>query len=119
MDKTVARLNIEHYRRLLVKETDEPRRQMLLRLLAEEEAKIADPRPQKETPLALGLLVPMPPVRRTHIQPLPGFRIHPTAGDASAGKNQRMRAVLVNHGEFKIAFERRARDGLPHFLKCA
>jgi hypothetical protein len=49
MDKTVARLNIEHYSRLLAKETEESRRQMLLRLLAEEEAKIADPRlPEKK-----------------------------------------------------------------------
>lgn len=46
MDRTVARLNIEHYRRLLARETDEDRRELLLRLLAEEEAKIADPKPQ-------------------------------------------------------------------------
>jgi hypothetical protein len=45
LDKTVARLNIEHYRRLLANETDESRRQMLLRLLAEEEAKLNDPKP--------------------------------------------------------------------------
>jgi hypothetical protein len=47
MDRTVAHLNIEHYRRLLEKETDEQRRQMLLRLLAEEEAKIADNAPRE------------------------------------------------------------------------
>lgn len=41
MDRTVARLNIEHYRRLIAKETDETRRQTLQRLLAEEEAKLA------------------------------------------------------------------------------
>lgn len=41
MDKSVARLNIEHFRRLLEKETDEKRRQLLMRLLAEEEAKIS------------------------------------------------------------------------------
>ena len=40
VDKTVARLNIEHYRRLLATETDETRRRMLLQLLAEEEAKL-------------------------------------------------------------------------------
>ena len=44
MDRSVARLNIEHYRRLLVTETDETRRQTLVRLLAEEEAKLADPK---------------------------------------------------------------------------
>lgn len=40
MDQTVARLNIEHFRRLLEKETDFARRETLLRLLAEEEAKL-------------------------------------------------------------------------------
>jgi hypothetical protein len=45
MDRTVAHLNVEHYRRLLAKETDEARRQTLMRLLAEEEAKIADNTP--------------------------------------------------------------------------
>jgi hypothetical protein len=40
MDRTVARLNIERYRRLLAEEADESRRQVLRRLIAEEEAKI-------------------------------------------------------------------------------
>ena len=48
MDRSVARLNIEHYRRLLATETDEARRQTLLRLLAEEEAKLAGPGPARE-----------------------------------------------------------------------
>lgn len=41
MDRTIARLNIEHYRRLLAHEIDETRRQTVLCLLAEEEAKLA------------------------------------------------------------------------------
>jgi hypothetical protein len=41
MDKAVARLNIEHYCKLLAKEVDEARRQTIARLLAEEEAKLA------------------------------------------------------------------------------
>lgn len=41
MDRTVARLNIEHFRKLLAEETDESKRQSILRLLAEEEAKLA------------------------------------------------------------------------------
>ena len=45
MDRTVARLNIEHYQRLLAQETDENRRLMLQRLLAEEEAKLRDVNP--------------------------------------------------------------------------
>lgn len=41
MDKLVARLNIEHYRKVLANEADETRRHTLLHLLAEEEAKLA------------------------------------------------------------------------------
>jgi len=41
MDKAVARLNIEHYCKLLANEMDEARRQTIARLLAEEEAKLA------------------------------------------------------------------------------
>jgi hypothetical protein len=41
MDKTIARLNIEHFRKRLAVEADETTRQTLLRLLAEEEAKLA------------------------------------------------------------------------------
>ena len=48
MDRTVARLNIEHYRRLLARETDETRRQTIVRLLTEEESKLADPAPNEK-----------------------------------------------------------------------
>jgi hypothetical protein len=41
MDRDIARLNIEHFRKLLEREVDEERRAMLLRLLAEEEAKLS------------------------------------------------------------------------------
>lgn len=41
MDRTVAHLNVEHFRRLLASETDEAKRKTLQRLLAEEEAKLA------------------------------------------------------------------------------
>jgi hypothetical protein len=41
MDRTVAHLNIEHYRKLLTHEMDEAKRQTILRFLAEEEAKLA------------------------------------------------------------------------------
>ncbi len=37
----IVQLNIEHYRRLLKTETDEPKRQTIAKLLAEEEAKLA------------------------------------------------------------------------------
>ncbi len=51
MDRAVARLNIEHYRRLLTTETDETKRQTIRCLLAEEEAKLAamdDPPEEKK-----------------------------------------------------------------------
>ena len=48
MDRSVARLNIEHYKRLLAGEVDESRRQMLMRLLAEEEAKLNDSHPPEK-----------------------------------------------------------------------
>jgi hypothetical protein len=41
LDRTIARLNIEHYRKLLSDEMDEIKRQSVLWLLAEEEAKLA------------------------------------------------------------------------------
>jgi hypothetical protein len=37
MERTIARLNIERYKRLLESETDETKKQMLTCLLAEEE----------------------------------------------------------------------------------
>jgi hypothetical protein len=40
MDRTIARLNIEHYKRLLERETDDAKRQTIRLLLAEEEAKL-------------------------------------------------------------------------------
>jgi hypothetical protein len=41
MDEYIARLNIEHFRKLLDKEPDEAKRKTLLHLLAEEERKLA------------------------------------------------------------------------------
>ena len=41
MERTVARLNIEHYKQLLETEVDDVKRQTLTRLLAEEESKLA------------------------------------------------------------------------------
>jgi hypothetical protein len=41
MDETIAKLNIEHYKRLLAIETDATKRESIACLLAEEEAKLA------------------------------------------------------------------------------
>jgi hypothetical protein len=40
MDEWIARLNIEHFRKLLATELDETKRKTLLQLLAEEERKL-------------------------------------------------------------------------------
>jgi len=50
MDKAIARLNIEHYQKLLAAETDEARRETLRRLLAEEQAKLAALTDTPDTP---------------------------------------------------------------------
>ena len=42
MDTFVVSLNVELFRRLLERETDELRRQAIVRLLAQEEAKLID-----------------------------------------------------------------------------
>jgi hypothetical protein len=44
MNRSIALLNIEHFRRLLANETDSAKRELLLRLLEEEEAKLPAPR---------------------------------------------------------------------------
>jgi hypothetical protein len=41
VDRTVADLNIAHFKKLLAAETDPVKRQTIQRLLAEEEAKLA------------------------------------------------------------------------------
>jgi hypothetical protein len=41
VDRTVAHLNIEHFKKLLETETDPVKRGTITRLLAEEEAKLA------------------------------------------------------------------------------
>jgi hypothetical protein len=52
VDRTIARLNIEHFRKLLSEEKDDAKRRIIRRLLVEEEAKLASldkpPGPQDE-----------------------------------------------------------------------
>ena len=50
MDKTVADLNIAHFKKLLETETDPAKRQTIEELLADEEAKLARALAEKETP---------------------------------------------------------------------
>lgn len=48
MDKTVADLNIEHFKKLLAIETDPVKRQTIQQLLAEEEARLASVQARKK-----------------------------------------------------------------------
>jgi len=51
VERTIARLNIEHFQKLLAKETDQTKRQTLVELIADEKAKLAalkDPKKQKD-----------------------------------------------------------------------
>ena len=48
MDRTVADLNIAHFKKLLSAEVDPVKRKTIERLLAEEEAKVAQAQPPKD-----------------------------------------------------------------------
>ncbi len=108
MDRTVARLNIEHYRKLLDEEVDQAKRQIILRLLAEEEAKLVSLKtsPGKRQS-QLGLLPPFPPVGWLNVDPFFCFHLHPPTQDTAARKNEGMRSVPVNDGQLKIPVEGR------------
>jgi hypothetical protein len=55
-------------------------------------------------------------MRRGDIDPLPGRRLDPSAENAPAGKDERVRIAPIEHGQFKLAVERRTGDRLPfHF----
>ena len=54
MDKTVADLNIAHFRKLLAVETDPVKRRTIQRLLAEQEARLAAARAQAKDSLGGG-----------------------------------------------------------------
>ena len=47
MERFIHEANIRHYRKLLDEETDEGKRQIIRKLLAEEEAKEIPPGPRK------------------------------------------------------------------------
>ena len=42
LDRTVAKMNVAHFKHLLETETDAEKRQTIIRLLAEEEAKVLE-----------------------------------------------------------------------------
>lgn len=117
MDRTVARLNIEHFHTLLERKRtrlcgqsffvswQKKKRSWLSSMLSR----------SKRTPS----FSPFPPVCRTHVDRLPGFRLDPSAEDTPAWEYECVRTVWVsvNHSKLKVAIERRARYVLPNQLK--
>jgi hypothetical protein len=59
---------------------------------------------------------PQSPMRRIDVNTLFRLRLDPATVDTPAGENQRVRAILVDHGEFQIEFKWGVGDGLPHLL---
>ena len=60
--------------------------------------------------------LPFPPMSRAHVQPFLGFQFHPSAGDAPAWEYERMRAIVIDDSQLKVAVERRAGYMLPHIV---
>src|SRR5476651_1551590 len=59
---------------------------------------------------------PVPPVGRPHVQPFLGLHFHPAVENTAAREYERMRAVIINDGQFKVAVERRGGYLLPHSI---
>jgi hypothetical protein len=57
-------------------------------------------------------------MRRPQLDPPPGFRLDPSAENATAWKNERVGPVTADDGEFKIAVERGNRRRLPPERPC-
>lgn len=59
---------------------------------------------------------PFPPMGRPHVQPFLGLYFHPAVENAAAREHKRMRAVIIDDGQFKVAVERRGGYLLPHSI---
>jgi hypothetical protein len=83
---------------------DETKRQTILRLLADEEAKLAslDNPPQRDGPPQLGLGYPFPPVRGLHINLCLVSHFCPPTQKATAWKDERMRTLSIDDGQLKV-----------------
>lgn len=100
MDKGIARLNIDHYRKLLATESDETKRRTLQKLLAEEEAKLAvGDLPKQKRGYQLIARAPLTPMGGLHVNMLFGFRVDPAVQNATARKHERVRS---GHRQSKV-----------------
>ena len=71
--------------------------------------------------IARACLRPLPfsPMGRPHVQPFLGFHFHPAVEYAAAREYERVRAVIIDDGQLKIAAERRGGNLLPHRASLA
>ena len=58
--------------------------------------------------------LPFAPMSRPHVQPFLGFHFHPAVEYAAAREYERVRAVIIDDGQLKVAVERRSGNLLPH-----
>ena len=63
---------------------------------------------------ALLRVPPVPPMGRPHVQPFLGLHFHPAVENTAAREHERMRTVIIDDGQFKVAVERRGGYMLPH-----
>ena len=63
--------------------------------------------------------LPFAPMGRPHVQPLLGFHLHPSVENAAAWEYERVRPVVIDDGQLKIAVERRGGYLLPHCRSLA
>ena len=91
----IARLNIEHYRRKLAVEQSEATRETIMRLLTEEEGKLAA---LNDLPDGKRLVhfSPFPPVCRAHVDPHSCSRVNPPVENPAARKYKSMSSVGIN-----------------------
>src|SRR5450631_4626093 len=62
---------------------------------------------------------PVPPMGRPHVQPFLGLHFHPAVENAAAREHERMRAVIIDDGQLKVALERCGGYLLPHRVSLA
>ena len=63
--------------------------------------------------------LPLAPMSRPHVQPFLGFHFHPAVEYAAAREYERVRAVIIDDGQLKVAVERRSGNLLPHRASLA
>ena len=50
---------------------------------------------------------------RPHVQPFLGLHFHPAVEYAAAREYERVRSIIIDDGQLKVAVERRGGDRLP------